>query len=73
MPRISINVSDEIKQYFENKSKETNASQSALMCLALSEYIEGKQAIKDMPRFIKLMELAQKQIDEKESEKNDDR
>lgn len=69
MPRISINVSDEIKEYFERKSKEINASQSALMCLALSEYIDGKKALKDMPRFIQLMEIAQKQFEEKEGKK----
>lgn len=48
MPRININVSDEMKQYFEQKSKETGVSQSALMVMAMSEYLDQKKAMNSM-------------------------
>ena len=40
--RFNIRVSQKIKSYFENKSKETGVAQSALMALALEEYIDQK-------------------------------
>ena len=40
--RVNIRVSEKIKSYFEAKSKETGVSQSALMSLALDEYIDQK-------------------------------
>lgn len=45
MPRVNINISDEMKQYFEHKSRETGASQSALMVMAIYEYLDQKKAI----------------------------
>ena len=43
--RVNIRVSKKIKEYFENKSAETGVAQSALMALALEEYIDQKQTI----------------------------
>lgn len=40
--RVNIRVSEKIKSYFEGKSRETGVSQSALMSLALDEYIDQK-------------------------------
>lgn len=40
--RVNIRVSEKIKSYFESKSRETGVSQSALMSLALDEYIDQK-------------------------------
>ena len=40
--RFNIRVSQKIKSYFENKSLETGVSQSALMAIALDEYIDQK-------------------------------
>lgn len=40
--RVNVRVSEKIKSYFENKSKETGVSQSSLMALALEEYIDQK-------------------------------
>lgn len=40
--RVNIRVSQKIKKYFEQKSFETGVSQSALMSLALDEYIDQK-------------------------------
>jgi predicted transcriptional regulator len=38
--RVNITIPDELKEYFEEWSKRTGVTQSALMCLALSEYVE---------------------------------
>lgn len=59
MPRININVSDEMKQYFEQKSKETGVSQSALMVMAMSEYLDQKKVMNSMN--ILLEELKKKE------------
>lgn len=40
--RVNIRVSEKIKSYFEAKSRDTGVSQSALMSLALDEYIDQK-------------------------------
>lgn len=40
--RVNIRVSQKIKSYFECKSNDTGVSQSALMALALDEYIDQK-------------------------------
>lgn len=52
MPRVNINISDEMKKYFEEKSKETGVSQSALMVMAISEYLDQKKAINSMGSII---------------------
>lgn len=43
--RVNIRVSQKIKKYFEEKSAETGVAQSALMALALEEFIDQKQMI----------------------------
>lgn len=43
--RVNVRVSEKIKRYFEAKSKETGVSQSALMSLALDEYIDQKLSL----------------------------
>ena len=48
MPRVNINISDELKEYFEKKSLESGASQSSLMALYLSEYVDQKKAMESM-------------------------
>lgn len=42
MPRISITINDEMKKYFEELSKKTGVSQSALIVLELSKSLENK-------------------------------
>ena len=42
LKRINIRVSSKVKSYFESKSKDTGVAQSALMALALEEYIDQK-------------------------------
>ena len=53
LPRVNINITDEMKKYFEQLSKDTGASQSALMSLYLKEYIDQKEAMKMMPELLK--------------------
>lgn len=57
--RVNVRVSEKIKSYFEAKSKETGVSQSALMALALEEYIDQKTMI-DFTKKVNLMEKSQK-------------
>lgn len=54
--RVNIRVSEKIKSYFESKSRETGVAQSALMALALEEYIDQKI----MLEFTKKIELINK-------------
>lgn len=44
--RFNIRLSKKVKMYFEAKSIETGVAQSALMALALEEYIDQKEMIK---------------------------
>lgn len=37
--RVNIRISQKLKSYFENRSMETGVAQSALMALALEEYM----------------------------------
>ena len=40
--RVNVRLSQKVKGYFEGKSAETGVAQSALMALALEEYIDQK-------------------------------
>ena len=42
MPRITITITEEMKKYFEELSKNTGVSQSALISLELSKSLESK-------------------------------
>lgn len=46
--RKNITLSDELADYFEKKSKETGISQSALMVMAISEYLDQKRALESL-------------------------
>lgn len=54
--RVNVRISEKLKSYFENKSKETGVSQSSLMALALEEYIDQKV----MLEFTKKLEYMDK-------------
>lgn len=65
--RVNITVSEEIKAWFEEKSKKTGVAQSALMCMALEEWIFQKEAMKsmsDMGSIISKLEDMQNKIDQ---------
>lgn len=59
VPRVNINISDEMKDYFEKKSKETGVPQSALMVMAISEYLDQKKMINSIEPMLRQMELLQ--------------
>lgn len=42
LKRINIRVSERVKSYFEAKSRDTGVAQSALIALALEEYLDQK-------------------------------
>lgn len=46
MPRISITITEEMKNYFEQESKKTGISQSALIVMMLSKEFQ-KNKIKE--------------------------
>lgn len=46
--RINITISDNLKDYFESKSKELGIPQSSIIVMYLSEYIDLKNDFKDM-------------------------
>lgn len=66
--RVNIRVSQKIKKYFEDKSFETGVAQSALMALALEEYIDQKQVV-NFTTNGGIQDLL-KQIEEKKKEIN---
>lgn len=43
MPRISITISEEMKKYYEELSKKTGVSQSALIALDLSKIFKNEK------------------------------
>lgn len=67
MPRVNVSISDELKTYFEDLSKETGASQSALMAIAIKEYVEQKKMLSQLPLMLEQMKLLEglKSIDNK--------
>jgi len=47
MPRIPITITEEMKRYFEEESKKTGISQSALIVMMLSKEFERIKNNKD--------------------------
>ena len=50
--KVNIRISREIKRFYEDFSKEVGAPQSALMALALKEYMDQKNAMRDLPLLL---------------------
>jgi predicted DNA-binding protein len=66
--RVNIRISSETKKFFEELSKEVGAPQSALMAVALKEYIDQKKVIKELPSLIKKIEEMEKLIRKEKEE-----
>lgn len=49
--RKNINMSIEVAKWYEDKAKELGISQSALMVLALSDYIKQDKALEMMSQM----------------------
>lgn len=54
--RVNISVSDKINDYFEAKAKELGVSKSAMMCIALNEYIDQKECIIGLQQAMEQLE-----------------
>lgn len=54
--RVNITVSDRINDYFESKAKELGVSKSAMMCMALNEYIDQKEGIIGLQQAMEQLE-----------------
>ncbi len=63
MPRVNINISEEMKKYFEEKSKETGIAQSALMVMAISEYLDQKKMLNSLEPILEQLKLLEKMKD----------
>lgn len=69
--RVNIRISTETKKFFEELSKEVGAPQSALMAMALKDYIDQKRAIREMPTIMAKLEEVEKLFKEKEEKCQD--
>lgn len=66
--RVNIKIAKWINDWFDTKSKETGISKSALMAMALNEYIDQKETIRAMSRvdyFTNKLDYIKEYIDEK--------
>lgn len=52
MRRMNIRVDDVLYNYFRTRSEETGVSMSSLIFLALEQYIEQKEAMKQLPAMV---------------------
>lgn len=68
--RVNIKISKDTKTFFEELSKEVGAAQSALMAIALKEYIDQKKAIKEIPYILKKLEEISNKGDRENATKN---
>lgn len=57
--RKNISISEETAKWYENKSKEIGTTQTALMSIALNEYIKQDSALKTMSDIMKQMKKLQ--------------
>lgn len=66
--RVNITISNSLNDWFDTRSKETGITKSALMAMALSEYIDQKESIKSLGKvdfFINQLEDVKNYIDAK--------
>lgn len=55
LQRVNIRVSNEVHKFFLNRSEQTGVSMSALMFLALEQYMQQQQTMKNVPEFIQAL------------------
>lgn len=53
--RKNINMSDEIAKWYEDKATELGVTQTALMTIALKNYIDQEKALDMMGKFEKMI------------------
>lgn len=64
--RKNIRMSSEIAEFFEEKAEEMGISQSALMVVALSDYIKEEKTINMMSNMEAMLKLTEVMSDPKE-------
>ena len=57
--RKTMNIPDRMHDWYENKANELNIPTSAIMIMALNEYMKQDDAIKTMPNIIDEMKKLQ--------------
>ena len=57
--RKNIRMSPEIAKYYEDKARELGISQSAMMVIALNEYIKQEKTINMMSNFDNMVKLVE--------------
>ena len=62
MRRMNIRVDDVMYNYFRNRSEETGVSMSSLIFLALEQYVEQKEAMKQIPAMVNKINDMEKQM-----------
>ena len=50
--RVNIRISETVDKFFDMRASETGVSKSALMNLAMEEYIRSYLAMEELPRLI---------------------
>lgn len=71
LKRLNINMSEKLVEWYDKRAEEMGVSRSAVMCMAMQEYMEQKNAVNVMEEFkvlaeqMKIAELAQKELEEK--------
>lgn len=62
--RKNISISEETAKWYENKAKEIGTTQTALMSIALNDYIKQDNALKTMSNIMIEMKRLQELKDE---------
>lgn len=70
MPRVNINISDELKEYFEKRAKETGATQSSLMSICLAEYVDMKKSMSNINHVAEMLKV-KSQLEESDSKEKE--
>lgn len=66
--RKNIRLSDEIAKWYEKRSEELGISQSNLMTMALSQYIDQQRGLEMMSQFKEMVEQLDKLKDAQSKE-----
>lgn len=61
--KISMNINEDLKNWYEEKAKETGISRTALMSMALTNYMDSKKALSETGSIAKLVEQLEKVLE----------
>lgn len=60
MKRINMNISSELVEWFDKKSSEIGVSRTALMSMAMYQYMEQRENIKALENFQIILDRVEK-------------